>query len=69
MTGCFTAADGKKKLLIHPLLPEKSARVKLQLQNTTQVKVWRNAQASTMQVANQQLELTIEKGDAVFVEF
>lgn len=69
ITGCFTSADGKKKFLIHPLMPEKGARVKLQLQNTTQVKVWRNAQASTVQVTNQQLELTMEKGEAVFIEF
>lgn len=69
MTGCFTSADGKKKILVVPMLPETGADVTIHLQTSTPIKVWRNNQVSTVQVTNQQLHILIEKGEAVFVEF
>jgi len=69
MTGCFTAPDGKKKILIVPMMPEKTAKVNIQLQNVTKANLWRNNQAAEIQISNQLLEVSVGSGEAVFVEF
>ena len=71
IVGCFVAKDGKKKVLITTLTPDKDADVvTLHLtNNVTNVKVWRNSVSSQETVVANKLTFNVKAGEAVLVEF
>lgn len=70
VVGCFKSKEGKNKVLITTLNPDKAANVTLSLKNTVgKVKVWRNNVSTEEVPANNKLNFSIKAGDAVFVEF
>lgn len=68
--GCFTGADGGKKALVVPLLPQNAAKVTLKLSEADMnVRIWTGVNAETKKITGTSLVLDIPAGGAVFVEF
>lgn len=70
LVGCFTSNDGKKKVLITGLFPDKDTKVVLKLgSNVTAVKTTVNGKTSEKNVADNKLSFEVSAGEAVLVEF